>query len=217
MWRWLDTGDFCVPHTFDAGFLVKWGAVWPPYLYNQPWRLWTSLFVHQTLYHCATNLALWVLLASALERRFGWWRLFLVWFVGATGGALFAAAFDALDTANVGWSGGDFAALAAYIVDLAENFRAESRPLLRGLFTFVLLILLIAGSATAPNVSQWAHVGGFVCGAFPAMVMLPRLGHEHLEAWVPVVGLLFLIIIFVSLPAYVFGDRVRSLQAIPLQ
>ncbi|KAK9844734.1 hypothetical protein WJX74_006149 [Apatococcus lobatus] len=218
LWRWIvPRGGFCVPHTLDAPFLVKWGAMWPPYLYNQPWRMWTALFVHQGAYHLITNLALWLLLASVIERRFGWWRLACVWFVGATGGSLFAAAFDDLSTANCGWSGGDFALLAAFVVDLAENFRLEARPILRGLFTVVLLVLLIAGSATAPDVSQWAHVGGFLAGLAPSMVIFPRLGHEHLEAWVPVAGLVWLVALFVSLPAYVFGVRVRGLQATPLQ
>lgn len=218
LWRWIaPQKGFCQSHTFNAGFLVKWGAMWPPYLYAQPWRMWTSLFVHQTFWHMATNVALWLLLASAIERRFGWWRLLIVWAIGATGGALFAASFDGLATANCGWSGGDFAVLAAYVVDLAENFRAETRPMLRALFTAVLLILLIVGSATAPDVSQWAHVGGFVSGLAPSMLILPRLGHEHLEAWVPVGGAVFLIAIFVSLPSYVFGTRVRGLPVTPLQ
>lgn len=216
--RWVAApSGSCVGHTMEAAFLYKWGAMWPPALYAQPWRLWTNLVLHQTLPHLVTNLALWLMLASTVERRFGWWRLLAIWAVGATGGALFAAAFSDRTTATVGWSGGDFSVLAAFVVDLAENFRVEARPVLRCLFTVVLLVLLIAGSATAPNVSQWAHVGGFLAGLAPSLVVLPRLGHEHLEAWVPLAGLAFLLALFVSLPAYVFGSRLRGLERVPLQ
>lgn len=37
LWRWIvPRGGFCVSHTLDAPFLVKWGAMWPPYLWLLP-------------------------------------------------------------------------------------------------------------------------------------------------------------------------------------
>lgn len=213
LWRWIAPGhDFCVPHTLSADFLIRWGALWMPKLRRQPWRLWTSVAIHQSLWHLATNLFMWLLLASYTERVFGWWRLVLLTFLSATGGVLLTASFGAACTANVGLSGADFGLLGVFIVDLAENVRTSKRAVLRAVMTAILLVLLIVGSVTAPNVSQWAHLGGFLSGIFPSMLVLPRLGHAHVEAWIPIVGAVWTVAYFVSLLSYVFAHRADGLD-----
>lgn len=209
--RWVAPGNFCVDHELSADFLIRWGALWLPALRSQPWRLWTSLALHQNLYHVATNLFMWLLLAAYVEKVFGWWRLTILTFVAGTGGALMTAAFDKACTANVGLSGADFGLLGVFLVDLVENVRVSKRAIIRSVMTAILLILLIAGSVTAPNVSQWAHLGGFLSGVAPSMVLLPRLGHAHVEAWIPLVGGLWTLAYFVSLLSYVFADRANGL------
>lgn len=211
MWRWLAQGG-CIDHTFTADFLIRWGALWLPQLRNEPWRLWTSLVIHQSLYHMATNMALWLLLGAYVEKTFGWWRLVILWFLAGTGGALMTASFDSACTANVGFSGCDFGILGVFVVDLAENIRSSKRAVLRTVFTVILLILLIIGSVTAPNVSQWAHLGGFLSGVAPSMVLLPRLGHAHVEAWIPIVGAVWCLVYYVSLLSYVFAKRANGLD-----
>ncbi|KAK9826922.1 hypothetical protein WJX74_000426 [Apatococcus lobatus] len=213
LYRWFVGGSgFCVDHTFSADYLIRWGALWLPRLRRQPWRLWSSLFVHQTVYHMATNMFLWLALAAYVEGTFGWWRLAILWLVAGTGGALMTASFDGACTANVGFSGCDFGLLGVYVVDLAENIRTSKHAVLRTVMTIVLLILLIAGSVTAPNVSQWAHLGGFLSGLFPSMVLLPRLGHAHVEAWIPLVGAIWTVAYFTSLFSYVFAYRAKGLD-----
>ena len=210
--RWVAPGNFCVDHDFSSDFLIRWGALWLPSLRSQPWRLWTSLICHENLYHVATNMFMWLLLGAYVEKVFGWWRLVILTFVAGTGGALMTAAFDGACTANVGFSGADFGLLGVFIVDLVENVRVSKRAIIRSVMTAILLILLIAGSVTAPNVSQWAHLGGFLSGVFPSMVLLPRLGHAHVEAWIPVVGLVWTVTYFVSLLSYVFAKRADGLD-----
>lgn len=213
LYRWFVGGSgFCVDHTLSPDFLIRWGALWLPRLRAQPWRLWTSLFVHVTLYHMATNMFLWLVLGAYVEKTFGWWRLAILWLLAGTGGALMTASFDGACTANVGFSGADFGLLGVYVVDLAENIRTSRRAVLRTVMTIILLILLIAGSVTAPSVSQWAHLGGFLSGVFPSMVLLPRLGHAHVEAWIPIVGALWTVAYFTSLASYVFARRAKGLD-----
>ncbi len=213
LWRWIAPGsNFCVDHTFSADFLIRWGALWMPQLRSQPWRLWTSIMIHQATYHLLTNMMLWLLLAAYVEKTFGWWRLVILTFLSGTGGALMTAAFDKACTANVGFSGCDFGMLGVFIVDLAENIRVSQRAVLRTVVTVILLILLIIGSVTAPNVSQWAHLGGFLSGVAPSMMLLPRLGHAHVEAWIPVVGGVWTVSYFTSLLSYVFAARAKGLD-----
>ena len=139
MWQWIGPdSDFCISHTFSADYLIRWGALWLPQLRAQPWRLWSSLVVHQTVWHMVTNLMLWLLLAAYVEKTFGWWRLLILWFLAGTGGALMTGCFDKACVANVGFSGADFGLLGVFVVDLAENIRVSKRAVLRSVLTVIL-------------------------------------------------------------------------------
>ena len=78
-------------------------ARWP-YLYNQPWRIITSPFLHHDLPHLAFNVVFLCLFGWQIERTRGWRTFSLVFF-----GALIAAHFAYITLAHgwiVGISGG---------------------------------------------------------------------------------------------------------------
>ena len=65
-----------VSFTFpDAESLLKWGANYRQYtLGGQPWRLFTSMFLHFGIIHLAVNMYSLYSLGQMLERFIGKWR-----------------------------------------------------------------------------------------------------------------------------------------------
>jgi hypothetical protein len=54
------------------------------------------------------------------------------------------------------------------------------RPLLHGLLVVVLLAYVVVALATqTAGTSPLSHLGGFVCGLFPAFLFMPRLKNER--------------------------------------
>lgn len=69
-WMSLQTD---VNDTFPPDFVVLWGGRYLPRVHGEEWRWLTSLFIHETITHLATNLLLFLILSITLERRFGFW------------------------------------------------------------------------------------------------------------------------------------------------
>lgn len=73
------------------------------------------------------------------------------------------------------------------------------------------LIYFIVTVVTGPaGTSHLSHVGGFLCGLFPAFLFLPNLGHEKWEAVLPWVSIPILICIFAGLPTYFYRYRMPT-------
>ena len=75
------------------------------------------------------------------------------------------------------------------------------------------LVYAIVSAALAPaGTSVMSHVGGFVCGLFPAFLFLPNLSHEKWEATLPVVAVVFTVIVYTTLPAYFYRHTLKHLN-----
>ena len=62
-------------------------------------------------------------------------------------------------------------------------------------------------------VSHVSHVGGMLCGLFPAFLFLPRLQSERWEAVLPLLGIAVLLGVFVALPAYLYAAVLPGVPA----
>ena len=83
--------------------------------------------------------------------------------------------------------------------------RCDGRPVLRIVWVLVFLIYaIVAATASTATISVAAHVGGLVCGMFPAFLFLPRLSHEKWEAALPILGAVFTVVIYITLPTYFY-------------
>lgn len=72
------------------------------------------------------------------------------------------------------------------------------------------LVYFIVTVASGPEgTSHLSHVGGFVCGLFPAFLFLPNLGHAHekWEAVLPWISIPIILCIFTGLPSYFYKYR----------
>ena len=161
--------------------LLNLGAnsAWPVQ-HGEPWRLFTSMFLHGSPMHLAFNmLGLWSL-GVLLERVLGW-RLFLLLYVAA--GLLGSAAslhFSAQQGVSVGASGAIFGVAGAVLVlvrrlrrELPHMFNAQAWVQV-ALFVFYSL----AQGFARHNVDNAAHVGGLLAGATLAALLPTRLDAE---------------------------------------
>lgn len=65
-----------------------------------------------------------------------------------------------------------------------------------------------------PGTSHWTHVGGFLMGLFPAMLVLPVIGgrRKYWENFIPVIGGFMMVALLVALPTYAWTVRLNDVQ-----
>jgi rhomboid protease GluP len=146
-----------------VGPAIRFGAMVTTYGFEQPWRLFSAMFVHFGILHIGFNMmALWDV-GRALEQRLGSARFVLI-FIG-TGVLGFVASELWYSAQNeivptAGASGGLFGLIAAFIGYLyAQRDPAWKQFLVR-------VVIYAALFAYAFPVNNAAHIGGALVG-FP--------------------------------------------------
>jgi len=129
---------------------------------EQPWRLLTAGFLHDTTtvlpLHLGLNmLSLWFL-GRALEPVLGHWRFASVFLVGVIGGSVAQILLTSPLSSGWGASGGIFAIGGALLVELRKDRQALTS------MAVVLGINLVYGFMMGSGISWQAHVGGLVTG-----------------------------------------------------
>ena len=71
-----------------------------------------------------------------------------------------------------------------------------------------LAYFIVTVATGAASTSHFSHVGGFVCGLFPAFLFLPNLGHEKWEAVLPILAAPLMLCVYVGLPLYFYKHRI---------
>ncbi|CAL8468309.1 g7849 [Coccomyxa elongata] len=206
---WCYDGE---PWLLGGDYLIVWGARWGPLMRAQPYRWFTSWFLHQSFTHVLSNMLLFLVIACQMEEKYGCWRMLLLWLFSALGGNFFSAAFEDTCLALVGASGGVFGMVGLFIADMIVNFSTIKRPIIRSVMMFAFLIYFIVTVVTSPvGTSHLSHVGGFLSGLFPALLFLPHLKSERWEAWTPIVGAVVTVLIFVALPTYFYQKMFKAI------
>ncbi|MFD3839872.1 rhomboid family intramembrane serine protease [Streptomyces sp. NPDC058642] len=157
--------------------LVLIGA-WPPAPFTttegvadgQWYRLVTSMFTHQEIWHIAFNmLSLWWL-GGPLEAALGRARYLTLYLVSGLVGSVLAYLLESPTTATLGASGAIFGLFGATAV-LMRRLNYDMRPIIA-----LLVINLIFTFNPAFDISWQAHIGGLAGGVVIgyAMVHAPR-------------------------------------------
>jgi membrane associated rhomboid family serine protease len=129
-----------------------------PWIHGEPYRLFTSAFIHDGLIHIAFNMWFLYIVGTALERGIGRQPYLAIYLA-----SIFAGSFGALlfqpDIPTIGASGALFGLFGALIV-LASR---------RGISIWqsglgATLVLNIVISLSIPNISIGAHAGGLAGG-----------------------------------------------------
>ncbi|MEZ5741127.1 MAG: rhomboid family intramembrane serine protease [Burkholderiaceae bacterium] len=113
----------------SAQSLLEVGGNWLPYTREQPWRLFSAMFLHAGLIHIGFNM--WALrdMGMIAERFYGKAQFLLIYVVSGLFASLASLFFSAANSVSVGASGAVFgvagAILAALLTD-RTNCRRRS-------------------------------------------------------------------------------------------
>jgi len=156
--------------------LVLLGS-WPPKPFTPTegvaggewYRMVTSMFTHQEIWHIAFNmLSLWWL-GGPLEAALGRARYLAVYFTSGLAGSALAYLLASPTTATLGASGAIFGLFGATAV-LMRRLNYDMRPII------ALLVINLIFTFGWSSISWQAHIGGLVAGVITgyAMVHAPR-------------------------------------------
>lgn len=138
---------------------------------GQWYRLFTSMFLHQEIWHIAMNmLGLWFL-GPPLEQALGRVRFLGLYLLSGLGGGAVTYLLAAPQQASLGASGAIFGLFGATAV-LMRRLRYDMRPIL------ILLAINLVFTFTWKSIAWEAHIGGLVTGVLLAFALVhaPR---EH--------------------------------------
>ncbi|XP_077882076.1 rhomboid-related protein 2 isoform X1 [Ictidomys tridecemlineatus] len=127
-WITLDTGILESPLTYS------------PEKREEAWRFISYMLVHAGVQHIVGNLLMQLVLGIPLEMVHKGLRVGLVYLAGVIAGSLASSIFDPLRFL-VGASGGVYALMGGYFMNVLVNFR-EMIPVL-GIFRLLIIILIV--------------------------------------------------------------------------
>lgn len=156
----------------------------------------TSLFIHQNLFHLLGNMVFLAAVGAAVELATGPARFALVYFVSGFFGVLahFLITMSMREAQILVGASGCIAGCAAYYSVRYTRLRvpvAPKRGVTVAMVTAIWIVLQIVGAfvhvGESSSVSFWAHIGGFLGGLLlSAIFRAPdlgrlKLGHEVLD------------------------------------
>ncbi|GGP40326.1 rhomboid family intramembrane serine protease [Streptomyces calvus] len=152
-------------------------GVWPPAPFlpssgvadGEWYRLVTSMFTHEEIWHIAFNmLSLWWL-GGPLEQALGRARYLALYLISGLAGSALTYLLASGTTASLGASGAIFGLFGATAV-LMRRLRYDMRPII------ALLVINLIFTFGWSNIAWQAHIGGLVAGVVIgyAMVHAPR-------------------------------------------
>ena len=160
---------------FREGGVVEWIGVDT----GEYYRLVTSAFLHDGMFHLAFNMyALW-LLGQLLEAGFGKARLLSLYVVSMLGGS-FGVLLLSPNSPTVGASGAVFGLMGAMV--LVQ--RAIGGNIWRSPLAMVLMLNLVF-TLVIPRVSIGGHLGGLAAGAVMGAAML-AFERRNVPSWATV-------------------------------
>lgn len=134
-------------------------------LWKEPWRLFTSIFLHAGLLHLLFNVLTLRTIGPWLEGFYGSRRFTLLFLLAGVGGAaLSSGAHQALGqpSFSLGASGA-LCGLTGAVAGAHARYRSFSHEQVWGLLTWM---AIYSGAAWfwASNIDHWAHLGGLLTG-----------------------------------------------------
>ena len=153
----------------DAGALVRNRV-----LEGEYWRLLTATLLHGGFDHLIGNCVALYILGMAGEHALGAWRVLVLYVASGLAGSL--ASVLTGPGPSVGASGAICGLMGAVVLILYKHRRVyhvrdkEIGLVLAGWAVYTILI-----GALDPQIDNWAHFGGLLCGALMAFAIRPRV------------------------------------------
>lgn len=197
----LTVGDSMVRDLGLIGYAVDPTAyTWIGVADGEWYRLLTSAFLHQQIWHIGFNmLGLWFL-GPPLEAALGRARFLALYLISALAGSTLTYLLAAQNQLTLGASGAVFGLFGATAV-LMRRMRYDMRPIA------VLLAINLVFTFTWANIAWQAHIGGLVVGAVIAyaMVHAPREKRLPVQYGVSATVLLLLVVACVVRTLHLLG------------
>jgi membrane associated rhomboid family serine protease len=153
--------------------LLDWGANFGPLTMDgQPWRLFTSMFIHIGILHLLFNMSVLIDLGTLIERLLGPFALLALYLSAGLFGSLGSLAWNAT-MVSAGASGAIFGLLGGLIIMLVLNREQIPLEVLKRFQNSLLMFLVFSfylGFASA-QIDHAAHVGGLVSGAIGGLIL----------------------------------------------
>jgi membrane associated rhomboid family serine protease len=167
---------------------------YPPYTYDQPWRMITALFVHSpsSFLHILFNMFSLFVIGPMLEQIVGRVRFLALYLLSGFGGSV-AVLLVAPQTPVVGASGAIFGLLGAIFV-IQRRLGGNATQLL-----VIIAINLVIGFLPGTNIAWQAHVGGLIVGAGVALVYLRTRRRDQRVVQVIAVTGTFMVLVAITL------------------
>jgi rhomboid protease GluP len=138
------------------------------------WLLPTSIFLHSGFIHLALNMLSLYFLGSFVEQAFGRGRFLALYLASGLAGGIAYLYFGTFDEPVVGASGAIFGLLGGVLgYSLRRGTFSWQNPLIRQLLILTALNLYFGFSVS--NISNTAHIGGFVGGAAFGWLTAPTI------------------------------------------
>lgn len=190
----------------NLGNLIQFGAKFNPAIINgEWWRIITSMFLHIGMIHLFMNMFALYYLGVVVERIYGSWRFFVIYFLAGIGGGLTSFAFSFNIAA--GASGAIFGLFGALLFFGTVHKKVFFQTMGKGIITII--IINIAFGLIVPQIDMGAHIGGLIAGFLAsASVNLPK--HKQMSTQ----SLSVIIYILITIGLVIFGID-NSLNNIP--
>jgi membrane associated rhomboid family serine protease len=124
---------------------------------NEYYRLFTSMFLHVSIFHIASNMFTLIIVGPAVEVMLGRVRFVALYLLAGLGGSVASYLFAPGNSVSAGASGAIFGVMGAYVV-LAHNRR---QPLAN---VMVLIVINLVIGFAVPGIDWRDHFGGLVVG-----------------------------------------------------
>lgn len=163
-----------------SSLVFEFGLFGPLVSEGEWYRIVTSAFLHEGLWHIGGNMLLLFFLGRILEPGVGTSRFVAIYLVSLLAGSLGALLFTP-DALSYGASGAVFGVLGAtFIVARGRGVDALASSV------GILILLNLAFSFGVPGISVGAHIGGLVAGVLCALLIIAgergMLGERHFPA-----------------------------------
>jgi len=153
----------------DAGALVRSRV-----LEGEYWRMLSATLLHGSGEHLFGNCLALYILGLAGEHALGAWRFLLLYVASGLAGSV--ASVLTGPGPSVGASGASFGLMGGVVLILYRYRRVyHVRDKEIGLVLAAWGAYMILMGALDPQIDNWAHLGGLLCGALMAFAIRPRV------------------------------------------
>jgi membrane associated rhomboid family serine protease len=161
--------------------LLHWGANFGPKTFGgEPWRLFTSMFVHVGLMHVLSNMIVFAYVGPTVERMFGNVGFLLLFVASGLAGALWATYWNPMEV-EAGASGAVFGVYGALIAVLLREHDSIPPHVASKLMRFAMIFVLYnLVNSLRPGISMSAHIGGLVVGFFAGIALAQPISRDVL-------------------------------------